>query len=329
MNSGANDKNTESKIGKNSLFAGIFPKLLGMGLLLGALFGLTVFSAVLETGHRLAQVHGALMWVFYVFLSIAIIWLGIFPFLSVFTKKTRDWSPLVDQNSSPSDAWLNRQAKYMLKNIDLSKEENRKLQYHLTFKKDLNSCLKDIVEKKAEAMDSVVLNKSKVAFLAVSVSQNGPLDTFLLLTINLSLIKNVVSEMGIRPSLPDLLKLYLLVGIGALVIDQINDLEFGDALPAVGTIAGKSAAQGIGAALVTLRVGYLTKAYLIHGQSKTHKKEARQWARLKIRNVIISGLSELPKNLAKKIESILPSLDIGKLVKRPQTSGPELKTTQS
>ena len=328
MDSSVNQTGTENKSPKSSMFSGVLPKLLSIGLLLGALFGLTIFSAILETGQRLSHVHESLAWLFYGLIFISIFWFGIKPMMAIVSKKTRDWSPILNSDSTPSEEWTQKQAQYLLKNANLNQEENRKLHYHITFKKDLANYLREIIEKRSEAMDKVVMNKSKVAFLAVSVSQNGPLDAFLLLTINLSLVKNVVDEMGVRPSIPDLIKLYFLVGIGALVIEQISDLEFGDAIPAVGTIAGKSAVQGIGAALITLRVGYLAKAYLIQGQNKNHKKGARRWARLKISNVMMSGMSELPKNLAKKIESVLPSFDIGKIVKRTHSTTPELESSK-
>lgn len=300
--------------------AGLLASLVSIVALGAVLVGLSILSSIVDTGKNLESVHPALMWGFYLLVAAAIGWFGIRPLISVIMRKTRNWAPLLDPEAPVEEEWVQKQAKFLIRHARLDENDSRKLHYHLTFKKDLDVCMREIVNRKSEAMDKIIFSKSRVAFLAVAVSQNGPIDALILLGVNFGLVKKVIDEMGIRPSLTDLVKIYSMVAIGAIAVDQLSDLDFGDALPAVGTLAGKSAVQGIGAAAITLRVGYLAKAYLMLGDGEEHRKAARRWARIKLKNVVLSGMTELPKSIARKFESILPSIDFGKLVRMPSSA---------
>lgn len=314
------DKQTEEENPKKKQ-GSIMTKLISIALVLIVLMSLTILSSIIDTGEKLASIHISLSWVYYLLLAGITYWFGMRPLFQVLSQKTRDWGALLSDESKPDEKWVQKQAQFLLKNANLDEEQIRKLEYNLTFKKDLAPCLREILQDKSESMDKVILTKARIAFLAVSVSQNGPLDALLLLSINLTLVRDVVRELGIRPSLTDLVKIYALVGVGAIAVDQLSDLDVGDAMSAIGSIAGKSAMQGLGATVITLRVGYLAKAYLMNGDSPSHKKEARKWARMNLVKVVSSGVSELPKNIAKKFESIIPTIDFGELVKLPQRLG--------
>ena len=303
---------TDSKIGKKTGLLTNLAMLLGIVAFLGLL---AVVASIAEIGNNLKSIHVSLAWLFYLTVGGLSYWFGVRPMVAIFRRQTRDWSALTDQKSSVDSEWAFKQANYLLKNATLSTDDRRRLEYHITFRKDLESCLREIIGKKSAAMDDIIMTKARMAFLAVAVSQNGPLDALLILSINIAMVKKVVDELGIRPSLTDLARIYFLVAIGAVVIDQFEDLEFGEAIPSMGSMVGKSVVQGMGAALVTLRAGYLAKAYLIQGNSDSHRKAARKWARLKLKNVVIAGMGELPKGIAKKFESFIPNIDFGKMLK--------------
>lgn len=274
-----------------------------------------VVSAIVDIGNNLRSIHVSLAWIFYAAMATGIFWYGVRPLMAILSNQTRDWSPLLDGEAEIDPDWAHQQATLLLKRGQLSSDEVRRLEYHITFRKDLPNCLRELLQARSTSMDEVIFNQSRMAFLAVAVSQNGPLDALLILSINIAMVKKVIDELGIRPSMTDLFRIYAWVAIGAVVMDQFEDLEFGEAIPAVGSVVGKSVVQGMGAALLTLRAGYLTKAYLMRGNDDSHRKEARKWARIKLSGVVVSGMGELPKGIARKFESLIPNIDLGKMMR--------------
>jgi hypothetical protein len=293
-----------------------FARLAAVVVFLGLL---AVVASIVDIGNNLASIHAVFAWLFYLGLGAGVFWFGVRPLMAIIRRQTQDWTPLLNPDSKPDSEWLQKKSGILLKNAVLSDEERRKLEYHVTFKKDLESCLRELINRKADTMDDIIMTKARMAFLAVAVSQNGPMDALLILSINIAMVKKVVDELGIRPSITDLGRIYFLVAIGAVVIDQFEDLEFGEAIPAMGSMVGKSVVQGMGAALLTLRAGYLAKAYLMKGTDESHRGEARKWARLKLRNVVMTGMGELPRGIARKFESFIPNIDFARLMRMPGT----------
>ena len=133
------------------------------------------------------------------------------------------------------------------------------------------------------------------------ISQNGSLDIITAFGMNLQMINRLVGLRHGRPTLTQLLELYVIVIASALIIsiaddvlDQIDPSEiFGSVAGGVaGTITKtflNSSVNGAMNAYLTLRIGKLTMKYLELGSKKfkLNKKLIRKEARR-------SALKELP-----------------------------------
>ena len=124
--------------------------------------------------------------------------------------------------------------------------------------------------KEAELM---VRKSAQNVFILTSVSQNGALDIFTCLSMNISLINRLVELRGKRPSLGQILRLYAAVASSSVLIasadEVLDDLNIGELLGISGVnVTGtvfKSAANGMVNSFVTLRVGMTALKYLEAG----------------------------------------------------------------
>lgn len=143
--------------------------------------------------------------------------------------------------------------------------------------------------KEAELM---VRKSAQNVFILTSVSQNGALDVFTCLSMNISLINRLVEQRGKRPSFGQILRLYVAVASSSVLIasadEALDDLNLGELLGMSGVnVTGaifKSAANGMINAFVTLRVGMTALKYLEAGSlyfienKKAIRKEIRRKA---------------------------------------------------
>ena len=155
--------------------------------------------------------------------------------------------------------------------------------------------------KEAELM---VRKSAQNVFILTSVSQTGALDVFTCLSMNISLINRLVKLRGKRPSLGQILRLYVAVASSSVLIasadEALDDLNLGELLGMSGVnVTGtvfKSAANGMINAFVTLKVGMTALKYLEVGSlyfienKKTIRKEIRRKAVKYMPSVVGGGV---------------------------------------
>jgi hypothetical protein len=132
-------------------------------------------------------------------------------------------------------------------------------------------------------LDSVADQRTKAAasqvFVTTAISQNGSLDSLLVLAAQSKLIYEIARVYFQRPTLRDLIFLYTNVGATAFIAGELEDLDLSEQVQpvltsvlgsAAGAIPGLGAATnlfvnsvvtGTGNAFLTLRVGAITKQY--------------------------------------------------------------------
>lgn len=176
-----------------------------------------------------------------------------------------------------------RKLKKVAKNIiavnkNVSEESKNKLRDAL--KKDqktLSNTLKSIYDDEIKKdITKLTIQRASETLLATAISQNNNFDAFTTIIINIRLIMQIVVRCGYHPTYPQLAKLIIKVMRNALiaytlqslhlediVINGINKLVKGalNIIPGVNEIA-KSLTQGAANALLTLRIGILTRKYL-------------------------------------------------------------------
>lgn len=161
-------------------------------------------------------------------------------------------------------------------------------------------------EEDRKEADQMVRKSAQNVFVLTSVSQNGALDIFTCLSMNISLINRLVDLRGKRPSLGQVFRLYVAVASSSVLIasadEALDDINIGELLGMSGVnLAGtvlKAATNGMCNAFVTLRVGMATLKYLEEGSlyfnenKKAIRKEIRRSAVKCMPAVIAGGLKD-------------------------------------
>jgi hypothetical protein len=170
------------------------------------------------------------------------------------------------------------------------------------------------IEAALPVLDSLADEKlkavAKQVFLTTAVSQNGSLDTFLVLTAQSKLVLEVARVYYQRPSLRDLTYLYANVAGTAFVAGELEDLDLAEQLQPVLAAAFGSAAgavPGLGAAtslfvnsvttgaanaFLTLRVGIIAKQYcraVVIADRRTLRRAAILQATQLLGGVVLDG----------------------------------------
>lgn len=144
--------------------------------------------------------------------------------------------------------------------------------------------------------DQIVKKSSQNLFLLTTISQNGTLDILTCLSINISMINRLVELRAKRPSLIQILKLYVavisssvLIASADEVLDDINlsELLGMSSINATGVLL-KSMTNGMLNSLVTMRVGMTALRYLELGSLEFNRN--KHSIRKEIRRKAITGM---------------------------------------
>lgn len=196
----------------------------------------------------------------------------------------------------------------------------------------------ELLEKEAEKK---ILATAGDVFVATALSQNGRLDGLIVLAAQLRLVWQLARLYRLRPAPRQILYLYGNVGASLVISGQLDDLDLQqltvplvtaatpsviNAVPGLGAFANilvQSLINGASNAFLTLRVGFLARAYCaplvepdrklvrrsatIAAAALLHKLAAEQGKRLfrAIRDTCLGAMEKAAKNL---IEAFVESL---------------------
>lgn len=161
-----------------------------------------------------------------------------------------------------------------------------------------------MTQEDKDSADVMVKKTAQNVFVLTTVSQNGALDVFTCLSMNISLINRLVELRGKRPSFGQILRLYWSVASSSVLIasadEALDDINLGELLGMSGINATgvllKSMTNGMLNALVTMRVGMTALRYLEVGsiefnQNKASiRKEVRRKAMMRMPAVVAMGV---------------------------------------
>ena len=260
-----------------------------------AIFGVVIISLVgniITIGDKASEIHPWLGWAFYIILGLFLLRFVVYPSLRLlFTPELKgDERDKIEQMDSDELA-------HYIKRLSFTQEEKELFSTEQT---PLDGVRKVLQHRDDEA-SKVVRRAALNVFVVTGISQNGSLDIITAFGMNLQMINRLVGLRHGRPTLTQLLELYVIVIASALIIsiaddvlDQIDPSEiFGSVAGGVaGTITKtflNSSVNGAMNAYLTLRIGKLTMKYLELGSKKfkLNKKLIRKEARR-------SALKELP-----------------------------------
>ena len=166
---------------------------------------------------------------------------------------------------------LKKVASNLIKGENISQESKDLIKENISNRKELNNTLE--ISKK---INKIINESATNVLFATAISQNNRFDSATVALVNIRMIMKIVIACGYHPSYPQLYKLIAKVFRNALIayaiqsinVDQvifngIDKLVKGtlSALPFVSDLT-KSITQGSANALLTLRIGIITRKYL-------------------------------------------------------------------
>ena len=165
-----------------------------------------------------------------------------------------------------------------------------------------------------------IFKAAKRAFIVTAVSQNSIFDMLGMASLNFMLIKRITELCGFRPNNLQVARIYIKVLSATALAGVLESINLEDliskvassalgatAASIVGTVA-TSVIQGITNSISTLRVGFITKNYLLNADvSKTRadlRKEALKEAMSAFHEILKEDIGEKAKKPANKIKEV-------------------------
>lgn len=165
----------------------------------------------------------------------------------------------------------------ILTNDNVSQDSKNKISTFIGNRKELNNILKNIYENEiSKDIQKTINSASTKALITTAISQNAKFDAASVIIINIKMIMQICVKCGYHPTYARLSKLIVKVFRNALIAYAVQSLNLEDiiingidklakgalsAIPGVSEIS-KSLTQGASNALLTLRVGIITRKYL-------------------------------------------------------------------
>jgi hypothetical protein len=297
----------------------IFWYLVAIGFAL--LFILILVSSVLDVGERLRNIHAYVEYAFYGIAVILIYTLILRPIHIIFFSPSFSVETTIENQKKINMPLYRRVAKRLIDGGMLPDEEVDQLKLSMRdatlLQERLHHAFTFHVKKK---MNTVIKKHAKTVMVSTAISQNGRLDFFTVVVVNLKMIKELVVMCGFRPSFKNLAKLTINVFTTALIAEGLENLDINEVLPtstinSLGEIPFakpmlSSITQGISNGLLTLRIGIVTRKYLFSDANEITKEQIRRTALLEaakmVPGVIADAFVSFPKritNLFKKPET--------------------------
>ncbi|MBR2295266.1 MAG: DUF697 domain-containing protein [Clostridiales bacterium] len=273
-----------------------------------------LISSALEIGDRLGSVHISLEILFYVLIAIVLGVGIIYPILGVFYAPIFSLRELHDQDGAARQKWCRRLVKNLTENIDLTEEEKEQVRGYLKQGDNTDDLLIEFFDRKiAPEVNKEIYDTAKKVFIITAVSQNSMYDMLGMASANFTLIKRITEICGFRPNNFQVFKLFTHVfsmtvlagGLEEMNIEELIPMATEGALGKTLGIVAASATQGAVNALTTLRIGVITRNYLLNADLKQTRKELRMRSYAEafstLKEILKQGMEEKVTNPVKRV----------------------------
>lgn len=285
--------------------------MIGIGCLI--ILFLIILSSILNVGERLRKISIYVEIGFYVVAFLLVYLLIINPLRIIIFAPTYSIVTTLDKNSKKNYRTYKKLAKSIVRSNELEEKDLVILEDGLKTKENLRQNLNQVLESSVKkSINKIILLNAKTVFISTAISQNGKLDMLTIIMVNLKMIKEIVQRVGFRPSYAKLGKLSANVLATALISENLEGLNFTDVfptstanylaeLPLVKPIAN-SLLNGLSNALLTLRIGIVTRRYLFSdtkpSKDEIRKKSIKESVKM-LPQLIGEVISFFPKKIAK------------------------------
>ncbi|NLZ84735.1 MAG: DUF697 domain-containing protein [Acholeplasmataceae bacterium] len=265
----------------------IFWISIGIGSLI--ILFLILISNIMDVGERLRRINVSVEIAFYIVSALVVYFLIINPIRIIIFSPTFQIQTVLDKDTRKTRKIYKKVAKNIIKKNKIDETAIAELRQSIKDPAELRlNLMKLYNDNVKKELNKIIIRNAKTVMISTAISQNGKLDMFTVLAVNLKMIKELVLECGFRPSFTNLSKLSVNVMVTALIADGLEDLNFNDLFPAstTGFLSDiplikpimSSIMQGISNALLTLRIGLVTRRFLFSDLKEVSKKEIRREA---------------------------------------------------
>lgn len=285
--------------------------LIGISCLL--IFCLMLISSLINIGERLRKIHYLVEIGFYALVAIVFFFFIINPIRIILTSPSFEINTVLDKENHKTHQVYRKVAKNMVRNNNLTEVQIKLLTHYKNYdelKLNMQIVFNDAIKKD---LNAIMIKNAKTVLISTAICQNARMDMFTVFGVNINLVKELVVKCGFRPNMKNLSKLTLNVFTTALIAEGLESISMDDILPQSTTNAlaeipfikpvMASVTQGIANALLTLRIGMVTRKYLFKDGACITKEDIRKSAfkdsLMLLPQVIYGTLTFFPKKLVR------------------------------
>ena len=265
-------------------------KIFWISIAIGCLivFTLMLLSSVINIGERLRKIHVSVEIAFYVLVFLIVFLVIINPIRIILTSPSFEICTTLDPDSHKVRSVYRAVARNMAKNQNVDEEHRLLLTKYKNYdelKMNMTVVFHDCIKKN---LNNIIIKKAKTVLISTAICQNARMDMITVFSVNLNMIKDLVTECGFRPNMTNLSKLTINVFSTALIAEGLVSISIDDILPnSVNNALGQipfikpvmaSVTQGIANALLTIRIGCVTRKYLFRDGNIITKEDIRKSA---------------------------------------------------
>ena len=265
-------------------------KIFWISIAIGCLivFTLMLLSSVINIGERLRKIHVSVEIAFYVLVLLIVFLVIINPIRIILTSPSFEICTTLDPDSHKVRSVYRAVARNMAKNQNVDEEHRLLLTKYKNYDElqmNMTVVFHDCIKKN---LNNIIIKKAKTVLISTAICQNARMDMITVFSVNLNMIKDLVTECGFRPNMTNLSKLTVNVFSTALIAEGLESISIDDILPnSVNNALGQipfikpvmaSVTQGIANALLTIRIGCVTRKYLFRDGNIITKEDIRKSA---------------------------------------------------
>ena len=252
------------------------------------LFALILLSSIIALGERLGRIHLAVEIIFYVLIAVLVFFGIINPIRIIVGSPDLAIVTSLEQNDPKVYQVYKKVASNIANNNNLPDDSLKLLTEYQTKEELLINLQYVFATDIKKDLNKIIINQAKVVLISTAICQSARFDMITVFTINLQMIKQLVLKCGFRPSMRNLSKLTVNVFGTALIAEGLENMRLEDVLPASSlNVLGEiplikpllsSVLQGIANALLTIRIGCVTRRYLFSDGAVVTKEDIRRQA---------------------------------------------------
>lgn len=294
-------------------------KIFWISIAIGCLivFTLMLLSSVINIGERLRKIHVSVEIAFYVLVFLIVFLVIINPIRIILTSPSFEICTTLDPDSHKVRSVYRAVARNMAKNQNVDEEHRLLLTKYKNYDElqmNMTVVFHDCIKKN---LNNIIIKKAKTVLISTAICQNARMDMITVFSVNLNMIKDLVTECGFRPNMTNLSKLTINVFSTALIAEGLESISIDDILPnSVNNALGQipfikpvmaSVTQGIANALLTIRIGCVTRKYLFRDGNIITKEDIRKSAfkdsLILLPMVLYGTLTFIPKKIVHMFDS--------------------------